>query len=78
MPDLAEARFDRAFERAVARPEQAAPEQDFDRLLREVEALERDSGEGDDLVGEALDDRCGDLVLPGFREDGAGSSPSRF
>src|SRR6476646_4720022 len=71
VPDLAQARFDRAFERAVPRAEQTASEQDFYRLVRELEALERDPGKGDDLVGEALDDLRSDLVSPGFREDGA-------
>src|SRR5262245_52207546 len=66
--DLAQAGLDRGFERAVAADE-AAAEEDFDGVVRQVEPLERDSGERDDLVGEVLDDSRRHRVARGLGEE---------
>ena len=53
----------------VARLHEAAAESDRDRLVRQLEAFERDADHGHDLLGETVDDRPGRGVVLGLGED---------
>src|SRR6185436_7135350 len=60
--DVGEAPPDRVEQAAVRRAEETAADDDLGRLARQVEPGEGRAGEGDDLLGEAVDDARGDGV----------------